>query len=137
MLQKLIFYIYTIVSSDNRYKENDRVPVYVTIFLLSFFELFILLPILLGLNSAYKIISIQSFITFPIYIRYLLIALLILFVYFMNYYLFGRTHKIALLKDKFKEKKAKYLKYKWLLMVFAMIFGGIILFFLRMIKTNI
>lgn len=136
MLQKLIFYIYIIISSDNWYKENDKKPVYITIFLLSFFELFMLLPILLGLNSAFKIISIQSFIALPIYIRYLFIALLLFFIYFMNYFLFGRAHKIALLKDKLKEKKAKYLKYKWLLMVFTMTFGGIILVLLRIFKTS-
>jgi len=95
-MRKLIFHIYTIISSDNRYKENDKTPIYITIFLLSFFELFILLPILLGLNSVFKITSIQSFIAFPIYIRYLYIALPLFVMYFLNYYLFGGEHNIAL-----------------------------------------
>lgn len=133
-MRKLMFYVYTIILSDNRYKDGDSMPVYLTIFLLSFLQVFITLPLILWLNSIFTIVSVKTFISLPIYTRYFIIAFVLVIICVINYYFFARGNKIARLNDKFHDRKEIYLKYKWLLLMIVMLTGGIVLMLLRFIR---
>lgn len=134
MLEKLIFFIYIVVSSDDRYSKNKKIPISITIFLMSFFELFLLLPIFTWTISAFNIIEIELFLSLNILTRYFLISLLLLFLYLINFYTWGKKQNMEKILIKLNSKKSKYLKYKWLMLFFALGLGGVFLITIRMLK---
>ena len=126
-MERFIFFIYTVLSADERYAVNDRRPIYATIFLITFFEAILLLPLLLLMNSYFPVIDIKSFLALPTGLRYLVILILLSLLCFLNYQLFASNHKIESIAERLEPQKQAYLKYKWLLMLIPVMTGGIML----------
>lgn len=133
-MENLIFYIYTILASDERYKDGDKGPVYGTIFLISFFELVLLLPFLLLFNKIFSIVNTKTYLSQSMGLRYLLILGIISLVFFINFCVLGYNRKIETIAEKLEFKRERYLKYKWLLMLFALVLGGIMILFISLIR---
>jgi hypothetical protein len=135
-MEKIIFFVYTIIRSDERYEANSNAPVYATIFLISFFELVFFLPPILYLNDVFFIVNLKSFLSLPIIFRYLIIFSSISLISFMNFHLFFRRNKLEIITNKFDHKRDKYLRNKWLLLVFAMILGLVLLVALTVLRST-
>src|SRR5690606_22751362 len=127
MIGRFVFFIYTIISSDERHKPGSKEPVYSTLFLISSFQLFFLLPIILLTNELFQIESLQTVLSFPKGLRYLVIFGAICLIGSVNYYFFARNNGMETLAEKYADRKDAYLKRKWLLMVFAMLLGIIVI----------
>ena len=124
-MERIIFFIYTIIRSDERYEATSKAPVYITVVLLSFFDLFFFTPVIHYLNGILLIVNVKAFLSLPIPLRYLIIAVPLSLISLVNYYVFFRGNKLELIVEKFEHKKDKYLRNKWLLLVFAVVLGVI------------
>lgn len=135
-MDRLIFFIYTVLSSDERYDANDRRHVYGTIFLISFFELCLALPFLLFINSYFTVLHIESFLALPKGFRYLLILILLSVLFFVNQQLFASKRNIESIAERMEAQKQAYLKYKWLLMLMPLVTGGIMLLSIWLLRHS-
>ena len=127
MIGRFVFFIYTIISSDERHKPGSKEPVYSTLFLISFFQLFLLLPIILLTNELFQIESLQTVLSFPKGLRYLVIFGAICLIGSVNYYSFARNNGMERLAEKYADRKDKYLRRKWFLVLFAMILALLVI----------
>lgn len=134
-MQKILFFIYTIIKSDNRYKATSNTPVYATIFLISFFELVFFLPLILFLNDIFFVVNLKKYLSLHIGLRYLLIFGSISLLFFMNFYLFFNGNKLENITKKIEYKKDRYLRHKWLLVLFVVVLGFIVLVALRLLHN--
>lgn len=131
---KIVFFVYNVIRSDKGYSPGSKGPVYSTLFLISFFELFLFLPLIILTNEVFRIVSLKAFLSFPMAARYLLIFASISLIGFVNYYFFARDNKMERLAEKYADRKDAYLQRKWLLVVFAAILGIVVLGTLRMMR---
>ncbi len=134
-MENIIFYIYTIIKSDKRYSDGDKAPIYATLFLISFFQLSLILPFALLINSIFSITSIKLYLSQSMGVRYLIIFSIISVVFFINLYLFGNQRKISSIDKRFDHKRERYLKYKWLLMLFPLVIGGLMLVLIQVMRV--
>lgn len=126
-MERFVFFVYTLISSDERNKPGSKEPVYSALFFISSFELFLLLPVILLVNELFEIESLKAVLSFPKVLRYLVIFGAICIIGSINYYLFARGNGMERLSEKYADRKEAYLKRKWLLMVFAMLLGIVVL----------
>lgn len=134
-MEKVIFFIYTIIRSDERYEATSNEPFYATIFLISFFELVFFLPLILYLNDVFFIVNLKTHLSLPITLRYLMIFIAIALIGLMNYFLFFRGNKLENILEKFAHKKEKCIKNKWLLLVFGMVLGVVLVAAITLLRT--
>jgi len=134
-MEKLIFFIYTIISSDERYEANSNVPIYATLFLISFFQLVFFLPLILYLNDVFFYVDLKTFLSLPIFFRYLMIFGSISLICFLNFYLFFSENKLDDIQKKLEYKKEIYLRYKWLLVLFSVVLGFVVLVALTLLRS--
>lgn len=133
-MEKIVFFIYNVIRSDEDYPLGSKGPVYSTLFLISFFELFLFLPLIILINEVFRIVSFKAFLSFPMAARYLLIFASISLIGFVNYYFFARDNKMESLAEKYADRKDVYLRRKWLLVVFAVILAIVVLGTLTIIR---
>jgi hypothetical protein len=134
-MERFVFFVYTVISSDERNKPGSKEPVYSTLFLISFFQLFLLLPVILLVNEVFEIERLQAVLSFPKVLRYLVIFGAICVIGSVNYYFLARNNRMERLAEKYAGRKEAYLKRKWLLMVFAMLLGVVVIGALTMMKV--
>ena len=134
IMERLLFFIYNIIRSDQRYKEDDSRHVKVTIFLLSFFEIIVLLPLALILNNYFSVIKIGSFLGLPKVLRYLLIFSILALLFLINFYFLGKDQRIEHIAKRMEHQREAYLKYKFLLIVLPVSLAGVLLVIARILK---
>jgi|SRR5690606_20030666 len=134
-MEKLVFFIYTVLQSDNRYDSTSKSHVYSTLFLISFFQLFIFLPLLLILNDVLHLVSLEDFLSLPILLRYLIIFGVIVLIGLVNFYFLARENRMERIIEKHADKKEQCLKHKWLLVVFAAILGILVIGSIGFLRT--
>lgn len=131
MFEKIIFYIYTVVSSDPRREINPRDAEIKTIFLISFTQILLCSPILLWINKALNPVNLLSY---GILTRYFFIALFLTLIFLINFYTWGRSKNMERIKNKLENKKDQYLKYKWMFLFFVLIMMVFILLAITLIR---
>jgi len=136
-MKRLVFFVYTVISSDERNKPGSKEPVYSTLFLISFFQLFFLLPTILLANELFQIVSLQKFLSFPRTLRYLLIFGVICLIGSVNYYFFARDKGMERLAEKYADRKDEYLRRKWFLYLFVAMLVIVVLGALWIIRITL
>lgn len=131
MLEKIIFYVYTVISSDTRREINPRDAEIKTIFLISFTQILLCSPILLWINKALNPVNLLSY---GILTRYFFIALFLTLIFFINFYTWGCGKNMERIKNKLDYKKDQYLKYKWMFLFFVLIMMFFILFAIKILR---
>lgn len=126
-MKRFVFFIYNVIKSDERNKPGSKEPVYSTLFLVSFFELFLFLPLILYANEVLQIVSMKSYLSLPMGVRYLMIFGVICLIGSVNYYFFARNNGMEGLAEKYADRKDKYLRRKWFLVLFAMMLAIVVL----------
>jgi len=133
-MKRIVFFIYNVIKSDKRYEPGSKAPVYSTVFLVSFFELFLFLPLIIFTNEVFRIVSLKAFLSLPVGVRYLLIFGAISVIGCVNYYFFAQDNRMENLAEKYADRKDEYLRRKWFLVVFAAILGIAVLGTLRIMQ---
>jgi hypothetical protein len=136
-MERCVFFIYNLIKSDERYTPGSKGPVYSTLLLISFLELFTLMPIILLANELYQIVSLQKFLSFPRALRYLLIFGVICLIGSVNYYVFARDNGMERLAEKYADRKDEYIRRTWLLYLFVAILVIVVLGALWIIRITL
>lgn len=136
-MERFVFFVYTVVSSDERIKPGSKEPVYSTLFLISFFELFLLLPVILLMNELFEIESLKAVLSFPKGLRYLVIFGTICLIGSVNYYFLARNNRMERLAEKYADRQSKYRRRKWFLVLFAMVLALFVLGVLSIMEVTL
>lgn len=128
----LVFFIFVSTSRS----KDDRKGIFSTVFLITFSEILLLLPIIIYIMQKLNLNLVSSYLKFPIFLRYGIILLIYIVFFRLNYMMLNKGNYILNISEKLDSKREKYYSFRWLLIICGSLLSLITILLLRAIKIG-